>query len=302
MIPLIFGGAAISGTEGGYGFGDVSWESSLDILRASYQQGVRLFDSAPIYGFGESERRIGEAFRGGEDVFLISKSGVTWDGSQRVNMTNEPKVAEKMLEQSLRNFRRDVIDLYMVHWPDERVDIRRTLEVYVRAKERGQIRHIGLCNTTPEEIQRAREVAPIDYIQSEFNLLCQQPPDIFPHLREAVFMSWGTLDKGILTRRVDRQRELSKDYHAKDCRRKAPWWKQSEVLEKIERLEPLWPFLRERGYSPLEMALGHNLSWPECSYIVVGFKSQEQLEEGFSALEHLPTRETVLEARRLVHG
>ena len=301
MLPLIFGGGAISGTGGGYGFGDVSHGEALDILRACYQRGVRWFDSAPIYGLGESERRIGKAFGNGEDVFLISKSGVTWDDSGRVDHTNEPRVAEKMLEQSLRNFGRDVIDLYMVHWPDQRVDIRRTLDVYVKAKERGQIVHIGLCNTTPEEIQKAREVAPIEYIQSEFHLLCPQPPEIFPHLEGARFMSWGTLDKGILTRRVDRKRELSKDYHPSDCRRKAPWWKQSEVLEKMDRLEPLWPFLQERGHSPLEMAIGHNLAWPECSQVLVGIKNREQLEGVLSALEHLPDRETVMEARRLVH-
>ena len=302
MIPLVFGGAAISGADGGYGFGDVSHEDSLDLLRASYERGVRLFDSAPIYGFGESERRIGKAFGKGEDVFVISKSGVTWDESRRIDMTNQPEVAGRMLEQSLRNFGRDVIDLYMVHWPDERVDIRRTLEVYVRAQEQGKIKHIGLCNTFPQELRKAREVARIEYVQSEYHLLCRDVPAVFPHLQEAVFMSWGTLDKGILTGSVDRKRELSKNYHSSDCRRKAPWWKQSEVLKKIERLESLWPFLKERGYSPLEMALGHNLCRTECSHVLVGFKSRRQLEEVLAGLEHLPDSKTVEEARHLVHG
>ena len=302
MIPLVFGGAAISGEGGGYGFGDISCKDSLELLRTSYERGVRFFDSAPIYGFGESERRIGKAFKNGEDVFLISKSGVTWDSSYRVDVTNEPRVAQRMLEQSLKNFGRDMIDLYMVHWMDEKVDIRRTLEVFAKAKERGMIKHIGLCNVHPQDIQTAREVVSIEYVQSEFHLLCSEPPDIFSCLSDAVFMSWGTLDKGILTQRVDRKRELSKNYHLTDCRRKAPWWKQSEVLEKIERLECLWPFLRERGYSPLEMALGHNLSWSDCSYVLVGMKSCRQLEEVLAALNHLPDRETVLEVRRLVHG
>ena len=302
MIPLVFGGASISGESGGYGFGDVSQECARKLLRASYERGVRMFDSAPIYGYGESERRIGGAFRNGEEVFLISKSGVTWNASGRVDMTNEPKVAQKMLEQSLRNFGRDIIDLYMVHWPDKKVDIRRTLEVYARAKERGIIRHIGLCNTSPEEIKKAREVTLIEYVQSEFHLLCPEEPDIFNHLKDAVFMSWGTLDKGILTGRVDRKRELSKDYHPSDCRRKAPWWKQSLVLEKIERLKPLWSFLRERGHTPLEMALGHNLSCPGCSHVIVGMKNINQLEEVLAALNHLPDRKMVLEARNLVHG
>ena len=302
MIPLIFGGASISGRSGGYGFGDISDREAMDLLCFSYEKGIRLFDSAPVYGWGESERRIGKAFRNREDVFVISKAGVTWDNFRRIDMTNEPKVVQNMLEESLRNLGRDVIDLYMVHWPDERVDIRCTLEVFLKAKERGMIKHIGLCNTSPEEMKKAREVASIDYVQSEFNLLCPALPDIFSCLNDTIFMSWGTLDKGILTRTVDRRRELAKDYHFADCRRKAPWWKQQNVLEKIQRLEPLWPFLREWGYSPLELALGHNLSWPECSYVLVGIKNRTQLEEVLAALNHLPDRETVEEARRLVHG
>ena len=301
-MPLIFGGAAISGEAGGYGFGNISDKDSLELLRFSYERGVRFFDSAPIYGFGESERRIGKAFQNGEDVFLISKSGVTWDGSRRVDMTNQPKVAQEMLEQSLRNFGRDMIDLYMVHWPDRKVDIRRTLEVFLRAKERGMIKHIGLCNTCPEEMRKAREVVSVDYVQSEFHLLCPEPPEIFSHLNGAIFMSWGTLDKGILTQRVDRKRELAKNYHLADCRRKAPWWKQSEVLKKIHRLETLWPFLEEWGHSPLELALGHNLSWTECSHVLVGAKNPTQWEEILMALNHLPDRKMIVEARRLVHG
>ena len=270
MIPLVFGGAALSGKEGGYGFGDISSQAAIDLLHAAYERGVRLFDSAPIYGFGESERRIGKAFRRVEDIFLISKSGVTWNESRRVDVSNDPNLARKMLEQSLRDFNRDVIDLYMIHWPDDKVDIRRTLEVYLKAKEEGKIRHIGLCNTSLEDLQKAREVAPIDYIQSEFHLFCPELPNIFPHLGDAIFMSWGTLDKGILTGRVNRKRELRKNYDTSDCRRKAPWWKQSEVLKKLDRLEPLWPFLKERGHTPLELALGHNLSWKECSLVLGG--------------------------------
>ena len=302
MNPLIFGGAALSGEEGGYGFGKISNQDAVALLHAAYERGIRLYDSAPIYGFGESEKRMGKAFQNREDVFLISKSGVTWNESRRVDMSNEPRLARAMLEQSLRNFRRDIIDLYMVHWPDARVDIRQTLEFFMKAKEEGKIRHIGLCNTSPEELQKAREVAPIEYIQSEFHLFFQEPPEIFSHLENAVFMSWGTLDKGILTKRVSRQRELSKDYDSSDCRRKAPWWKQSEVLEKLDRLEPLWAFLQEKGHTPLELALGHNLSWIECSHVLVGMKNCEQLDQVLSALEKLPTQEIISEARKIVNS
>ena len=90
-LKLGFGGAAISGEGGGYGFGKISEKEAIDLLKFSHDKGIRVYDTAPIYGFGVSENRIGKAFHTQEDLFIISKSGVTWNSHRRVDMTNSPK-------------------------------------------------------------------------------------------------------------------------------------------------------------------------------------------------------------------
>src|SRR5690606_12662881 len=100
--------------------------------------------TAPIYGFGLSEERFGAYLP--KEAFIISKSGVDWHANKRVNMTNDPFVTERMLNESLKRLKRDSIDLYMIHWPDSRVDIRLPLEVLARAQKAGKIKYIGLCN------------------------------------------------------------------------------------------------------------------------------------------------------------
>jgi len=158
-IPLAFGGAAISGEGGGYGFGDINENDSIELLNSAYDKGIRIFDTAPIYGFGLSEVRMGKAFKQTRDkVFIVSKSGVTWGENKRVDMTNDPVVTTKMLEQSLRDLQSDYIDLYMIHWPDTRVDIRRPLEVLAKAKHQGKIKHIGLCNTNIADLEKGSEI------------------------------------------------------------------------------------------------------------------------------------------------
>ena len=88
-IPMAFGGAAISGEGGGYGFGNISEADSIELLHMSYDLGLRIFDTAPIYGFGLSEIRMGKAFKEmREKVFIVSKSGVTWGDNKRVDMSN----------------------------------------------------------------------------------------------------------------------------------------------------------------------------------------------------------------------
>ena len=72
-----FGGGAISGQGKGYGFGDISEQDSIDLLIEAKNCGINAFDTAPIYGFGMSEQRIGKAFRSCRDqVFIASKAGI----------------------------------------------------------------------------------------------------------------------------------------------------------------------------------------------------------------------------------
>ncbi|MFG1591818.1 aldo/keto reductase [Halobacteriovorax sp. CON-3] len=286
-----FGGASISGEGAGYGFGDISKEDSISLLQYAFDRGVKIFDTAPIYGFGESEKRIGEAFKNNrEKVFIVSKSGVTWHENKRVDMTNDPVVTQKMIEQSLRDLNTDYIDLYMVHWPDERVDIRKTLEVIAKAKHEGKIKHIGLCNTTPEEFKLASEIDKIEVIQSQFNFFEQDVKnDIFPIIKseDISFMSWGTLDKGILTGRVTKDRKFDKS----DCRSWAPWWKAMDKESRYDIVARMQPALEKHGLSGLDFAIHFNLSHDELSTVLCGARNHDQLDGVLNSLEKKVTKE-----------
>lgn len=287
--PLSFGGAAISGEGGGYGFGEVSELAALELLDYSYDQGVRVFDTAPIYGFGLSEKRIGQAFKKKRDqVFIVSKCGVDWHDNKRVNMTNDPKIAEKMLEQSRKNLQSDYIDLYMIHWPDSKIDIRRTLEVLVKAQEQKKIKHIGLCNTNLDDLQKAKEVARIEVVQSEFNYFERKNAELFSYLKEhkISFMSWGTFDKGILTGRVTADRKFDES----DCRSWAPWWKSSPKQKKFTEVEKIKAALKE-GETLTQFALNFNLSYPELTSLVCGYKTKVQLDDILISLKRLKTKD-----------
>lgn len=298
-VPLAFGGASISGEGGGYGFGDIGEGEAIDLLKEAFDLGLRLFDTAPIYGFGLSEQRIGKAFsQNREKVFIVSKSGVTWHENKRVDMTNRPEVTQKMLEQSLRDLATDYIDLYMIHWPDASVDIRRPLEVLAKAKDQGKIKHIGLCNTTIEDLEKSKDVEKVEAVQSEFNFFQNSlAEDLFPYLKEnnISFMSWGTLDKGILTGRVDEKRKFDQS----DCRSWAPWWKNADNKSKFDAMKKIWPLLDKHNHSGLELALAHNLSFNEVTSALCGARNSEQLRTLFKALENLPSKTLLDEARRL---
>lgn len=285
-ISLGFGGASISGEGAGYGFGDITKNDAINLLKYSLDRGVKVFDTAPIYGFGESERRIGEAFKTDrEKVFIVSKSGVSWHSTKRVNMTNDPKETDKMLHESLTRLDSEYIDLFMIHWPDKRVDIRRPMEVLSKAKAQGKVKSIGLCNTHREDFLKASEVESIDVIQAQLNVFERESLDDLIPLskeKELSFMSWGTLDKGILSGRVTKTRTFDKS----DCRSWAPWWKAMDKTIKYERMEKINTYLKDIEKSSISLALSFNQSFDNVDSILCGGRTIEQWSGLIDALEN----------------
>lgn len=300
VSELGFGGAAISGEGRGYGFGHIGDEQALSLLSECFERGINLFDTAPVYGFGLSEKRIGRAFRGKRDkVIIVSKGGVTWDHNRRIAIDNHPRVIQKMLEQSLEDLQTDYIDIYMIHWPDKNTDIRKPMEYLSRVREEGTIRAIGLCNTDAADIRKASEIDRVAVIQNELNLF---NPSSLESTREIVrqdnlgFMSWGTLDKGILTGRVTPERT----FDDADARSRAPWWKNEDKTAKYRAMEKIAALLSDTPHTPLELALGYVLQFKEVSAALCGMRNPGQLTTAINALTHLPPQDILDEAQAIV--
>jgi aryl-alcohol dehydrogenase-like predicted oxidoreductase len=299
VSEVSFGGAAISGEGRGYGFGHIGDEEAAKLLAECFDRGINLYDTAPVYGFGLSEKRIGRAFRNNRDqVIIVSKGGIVWDDRKRIKIDNHPQVMQRMLEQSLKDLQTEYIDLYMIHWPDRHVDIRRPMEYLSRAREEGKIRAIGLCNAGCEDINKADEIDAVGVVQNELNLFNRSAfNDIRELLREkhAGFLCWGTLDKGILTGRVTPERT----FDDADARAWAPWWKQEDRTPKYRAMEQIAALLSESGHSALELALGYVLQYREVSAALCGIRNSGQLAGAIDALAHLPPPDIIEKARAI---
>lgn len=290
MPVITFGGASLSGEGGGYGFGPIREAEAESLVKTAWEAGITVFDTAPIYGFGLSEERLGRYLP--QDALVISKSGVDWHPTKRVNMTNSPEVTSKMLHESLKRLNRDRIDIYMIHWPDARVDIRVPMEVLKKAQDEGKIRWIGLCNTTPDDLKKALEIAPIHVLQSELNLFNQKAFNDLDGLWQDKFtLGWGTFDKGILSGRVTKERKFSKE----DARSWAPWWNKKEVAKKIERTDALKEILRDYDITLPEFCIHYNLYFYGITSTLIGFKTVSDIVHVTSNLQPKLMRERMKE-------
>ena len=195
----------------------------------------------------------------------------------------------------------EMIDLYLVHWPDSNVDIRETFEVLVRAQEEGKLKYIGLSNTNAEDFEKAREVGVVSVCQAQDSFFHSTTRDtLFDTFADAGggFMSWGTLEKGILTGRAKPDRV----YDDKDVRNHAPWWTSVDHSPFYETMEQLKPLLQDTGHTGLELALAHALSSPTLSTALCGARTPEQIDGLIAALANLPTSDVLGECHQIRRG
>jgi diketogulonate reductase-like aldo/keto reductase len=118
----------------------------LASIELALDLGVRLIDTAEMYGEGEAERIVGEAIRGRRDgLFIVSK--VYPHNASRAG-------AVAACERSLKRLGIDCLDLYLLHWPGN-YPIIETLDAFQRLREAGKIRHYGVSNFDTEEMAEA---------------------------------------------------------------------------------------------------------------------------------------------------
>ena len=182
-------------------------EKAIEAIQAGIQGGVNLIDTAPCYGWGASERVVGEAIQDFDrDKILIStkfslvpdmahpeRGGASSGGSYK-NVMRE-------VSASLRLLRTDYIDFYIQHYPDPYTDVAETMSALNVLKKRGVIRYIGLSNHTKEQIERAMEWAQIDIIQPPFSMVDREMEELMRWAKSKGIdsMTYGSLGSGLLT-------------------------------------------------------------------------------------------------------
>jgi myo-inositol catabolism protein IolS len=279
---FVFGGASISGEGKGYGFGPCSEKEAETLLCAAFEHGVRYFDTAPIYGYGLSEERIGRYLP--PEARIITKGGIDWHPSGRVNLCNSPQTIVKMVEASLKRLGRSIF-CYMIHWPDPRFPTAVALEVLLPYQNRGDILHLGLSNPDWDELPTLLSQFPIRYLQLEGNFLtpqikerisfCRKLQNNLDGTKDLVLQSWGTLKKGILTGRVHSKRH----YPPEDARSWAPWWKSMPLAELLVQARPLLEQARQQGRPPAHLAMEYNFKELGFDQVIVGPRSVTDLRE-----------------------
>jgi pyridoxine 4-dehydrogenase len=165
----------------GYGtmrlVGDGAWGEPGDpaetrrVLRRAVELGVNLIDTADAYGPEIAERLIAEALHPyPAGLVIATKGGITRQGPAKTEYVGRAGYLIQCVEMSLRRLKLERIDLYQLHRIDPRTPLEESLGALARMQDQGKIRHIGLSEVTPEQIDEARKIVPIGTIQNRYSL------------------------------------------------------------------------------------------------------------------------------------
>ena len=166
---LGFGAMRLTG-EGIWGW-PADRGNALKVLRRAFQLGVNLIDTADAYGPETSELLIAEALHPyPKDLVIATKGGLTRPGPGQWMPNGRPEYLTQCVEKSLKRLRLERIDLYQLHRIDPKVPMEESLGALKKMQEAGKIRHVGLSEVSPEEIERARKVLPIASAQNQYNI------------------------------------------------------------------------------------------------------------------------------------
>ncbi len=219
-LPLLgFGTWKIGGhTEPDYSKDEQYIKIIQEFIKASIDSGIVHIDTAEMYGNGHAEEIISKAIKS-----LFNEKGL---GIKRESLFITSKVWHNHLKYddlinscrlSLKRLGTDYLDLYLIHWPNPKVDMKETMKALNFLVEKGLVRHIGLSNFSVQQIKEAQESLisigsklRIFALQMEYNLLVRNKgkytlnmeSELLPYCKAQGIniIAWRPLADGILAK------------------------------------------------------------------------------------------------------
>jgi aryl-alcohol dehydrogenase-like predicted oxidoreductase len=233
-------------------------EGAKELLRRVVERGVNLIDTADSYGPEVSEQLIAEALHPyPDDLVIATKAGLRRTGPGEWPRDARPERIKECCEGSLRRLRLDRIDLYQLHAPDPEVPLEESLGAFRELQEEGKVRHIGVSNTSPEDLQRAREVVEVVSAQSRFSLTDRaQEPVLDACERDGLaFIPWFPLATGDLAKPGGPVDEIARAHQATPAQVALAWLLQrSPVMLPIPGTSSIEHFEENLGAADLHLS------------------------------------------------
>jgi len=297
VTPLTLGAMTFGESQGFMKGVTASDDEARRLLDRALDRGIDCVDTANVYSEGRSESLLGEWLRGKRDrVIVMTKCRFPTVATPGVKPSPHEwglsrKAILKNCEDSLTRLRTDYIDLYQVHMQDRSVPIEETLRALDELVCAGKVRYIGCSNYTAYRLVESlwaadrRNLPPYVSLQMQWSLLVRDAErELIPACRTFGLgtLIWAPLARGFLSGKYERGAALPPGS------RLSTWqdsWRAVDQERSWRILEVVRGVARARETTPAAVALAWLLCRHETSTVIVGARTEAQLDDNLRALE-----------------
>lgn len=262
-------------------YGETDDAQSLAVLSRAYDLGVRMFDTADMYGNGHNEKLLARFLKTDRpDAFIATKFGIRKAaGAYARTIDNSPDYIREACDATLKRLGAEQIGLYYVHRAEAGRAIEETMGVLAELVQAGKIARIGLSEVSAATLRRAHKVHPVAAVQSEFSLTTRHmEAEVLPTCRELgiAFVAYSPLGRGLLSGVFDRDKLAKSDF-----RRNMPRFGGDNLASNTARLDTLRTIADQREATPSQVALAWVLA--KGVFAIPGTKRLSYLEQNIAA-------------------
>ena len=268
-----------------HGFGPVSDKKEMiNLIREAFDKGVTFFDTAECYGPYINEELLGEALEPIRDqVVIATKFGFDIQNGKQVGVDSRPEHIKKVVEESLKRLKAEVIDLYYQHRVDPDVPVEDVAGTIKELIKEGKIKYWGLSEAGADTIRRAHAIQPVTAVQSEYSLWWRRPEEkILPLLEELGigFVPFSPLGRGYLTGNINKNTIFEKN----DFRNILPRFSKEAIGDNEVIVDFLKKEAEKMNVIPAQIALAWLLAQKPWIVPIPGTRKSNRLEENLGAV------------------
>jgi aryl-alcohol dehydrogenase-like predicted oxidoreductase len=259
------------------GWKEMTENEAIELVQTSFDMGVNFFDTAPNYGLGTSEARLGKALKAydRDKIVVNTKFGHMDTGGTNYDSSG----IRKSLEGSLKRLQMEYVDSLIIHNPPyEYLDGNKNdhYEILEKLKDEGKIREYGASLDTYKEIEALLSTTDSKVIEVFFNILHQDAANAFGLAKEknVGIIVKIPLDSGWLTGKYSENSVFD------DVRKR---WSKTEIKTRAFLIEKVKSII---GYEAnlAQIAISFCLAYDAVTTVIPGNVSLQQLKDNLSGI------------------
>lgn len=271
------------------GFADIDDADSKRAIRATLDAGLRVFDTAAVYGAGHSERMLGETLKDHPDAIVISKLGTAIDEDTKQVLHNQTDARDVIpaIEGSLRRLNRDRVDVMLLHLNALAIDVARPIfEQMEVARKQGKLRAYGWSTDFPDSARAMCDLDGFIGVEHAMNIFVDVPTlqkTVSDNGLVALLRS--PLAMGILTGKYDSSTVMpDTDVRSVNSEKRDYFHNATPAPQHLRNLAAIRELLQTDGRTLAQGALCWLLAKSNTNIPVPGARTEQQAVENAAAV------------------